>query len=189
MKPSVCAVSIAGIAVALSLCGAVGAQETVKLFAAGSLRAALTEVGAAFTRAGGASVVGEFGASGLLRDRLAKAEALRPGAKDALAAKALQLTGGPNSPPPPNRNVYAMLVTERKADVFLTYCTNALAAQKENAALAIVAIPETLAVGASYGLTVMAGASPQAARFAQFVLGAEGQRILERHGFGAPAAR
>ncbi len=50
------------------------AQRPLKLYAAGSLRAALTEVGAAFTSAGGAPVVGDFGASGLLKDRLAQSE-------------------------------------------------------------------------------------------------------------------
>ncbi len=246
------------------------AQEPLKLYAAGSLRAALTEVGAAYAKRGGVPVVAEFGASGLLRDRLAKgeradvfasanmehpaslaaagksgpvvmfarnrlcalaapglgvtadnlldrlldpavklgmstpkanpsgdyalelfakADKVRPGANAALTAKALQLTGGPNSPAPPaDRSVYGMLLAERKADVVLTYCTNAVAAQRENTALAVVAVPETLAVGANYGLTVMQGASPQAQHFAQFVLGNEGQRILARHGFGPPGS-
>jgi ABC-type molybdate transport system substrate-binding protein len=246
------------------------AQEPLKLYAAGSLRAALTDVGAAFTKAGGPPVVGEFGASGLLRDRLdrgeradvfasanmehpallsaagkagpvvmfarnrlcalaapgldvttanlldrlldpsiklgmstpkadpsgdyalelfAKADKVRPGANAALTGKAVQLTGGPNSPPPPtDRSVYGMLIGERKADVVLTYCTNAIAAQRENAALAVVAVPEVLAVGANYGLTVMKDASRQGQRFAQFVLGDEAQRILARHGFGPPGS-
>lgn len=81
-----------------------------------------------------------------------------------------------------------MLLAERRADVVLTYCTNALAAHRENTALAAVAIPETLAVGANYGLTVMQGTSPRAQRFAQFVLGDEGRRILARHGFGPPGS-
>jgi ABC-type molybdate transport system substrate-binding protein len=119
----------------------------------------------------------------------AKADKVRPGAAAALTAKALQLTGGPTSPMlPDHRSVYAMLVTEGKADIFLTYCSNAHAARRENGALAIVEIPEPLAVGASYGLTVKQGASPQASRFAQFVLSDEGQRILARHGFGAPGS-
>ena len=55
-----------------------------------------------------------------------------------------------------------------------------------NAALANVAVPAELEVGASYGITIMNGASPDAARFVQFALAADGQRILARHGFGAP---
>jgi ABC-type molybdate transport system substrate-binding protein len=116
-----------------------------------------------------------------------KADAIRSGAFAALETKALQLTGGPTSPPPPaGRVVYGVLVAEGKADIFLTYCTNALAAQKENAGLQIVSLPEPLAVGADYGLTVMTDASLNAYRFAMYLLSAEGQRILTRHGFAAP---
>ena len=44
----------------------------------------------------------------------ARAEALRSGARTALEAKALQLTGGPNSPaPPPGVNIYGKLVAYR----------------------------------------------------------------------------
>ena len=47
-------------------------------------------------------------------------------------------------------------------------------------------LPDALAVGADYGLTVMNGASPAAYRFAMFILSADGQRTLARHGFAAP---
>ena len=117
----------------------------------------------------------------------AKADTLRPGARATLEAKAQKLTGGPDSPPPPkDRSVYGVLVAERKADIFLTYCTNARVAKGEQPALAIVAIPEALAVGADYGLTLI-GDAPPAARFATFVFSIDGQRILDRHGFVAPA--
>src|SRR5262245_19179820 len=48
------------------------AEDVVRLYAAGSLRAVMTEIGAEFARSGGAKVESEFGASGLLRDRIAK---------------------------------------------------------------------------------------------------------------------
>jgi molybdate transport system substrate-binding protein len=68
-----------------------------------------------------------------------KAKKLRPGAAATLDNKALQLTGGPTSPPAPQgRSVYGDLVAQGTADIFLTYCTNALAAQRENPAQAIV---------------------------------------------------
>jgi len=115
-----------------------------------------------------------------------KAERVRPGAAKALSAKALQLTGGPSSPPPPkDRSIYGLLVSDGRADLFLTYCTNALQAKAEAPALQIVSVPEELAVGADYGLTVIAGARPEAERFAQFVLSEPGQAILVRHGFAA----
>ena len=68
-----------------------------------------------------------------------KADALKAGANDTLAKKALQLTGGPNSPPPPkDRSVYGKVVADGQADIFLTYCTNAIVAQRENAGQQVV---------------------------------------------------
>jgi ABC-type molybdate transport system substrate-binding protein len=113
-----------------------------------------------------------------------KAEHLREGAHAALMRKALRLTGGPDSPPPPkDRSVYAALVARGEADIFLTYCTNALQAQKEISDLRIVQVPDALAVSAQYGLTVMKGARLDAAPFAEFVLSRRGQEIIARHGF------
>ena len=117
-----------------------------------------------------------------------KADKLKPGAGRTLEGKALQLTGGPNSPSAPTgRTVYGMLVADGKADIFLTYCTNAHQAQAQNPGQQIVALPEELAVGADYGLTVVAGASPPAYAFAMFILSVDGQAILAKHGFTAPA--
>jgi ABC-type molybdate transport system substrate-binding protein len=115
-----------------------------------------------------------------------KAETLAPGASLALEQKALQLMGGPSSPPPPDdRVIYGALVADGKADIFLAYCTGARAAQRENLDQQIVQLPPALAVGADYGLTVMRNAAPAAHGFAMFVL-ADGQRILAKHGFTAP---
>jgi molybdate transport system substrate-binding protein len=116
-----------------------------------------------------------------------KADKLKPGTFGALEQKALQLTGGPNAPTaPPGRTIYGVLVAEGKADIFLTYCTGALEAQKQNAGQQIVPIVDELAVGADYGLTVLTRASPQAYQFAMFILSVDGQRVLARHGFAAP---
>lgn len=118
-----------------------------------------------------------------------KAEAVRPGAGKTLREKALKLTGGPDSPPPPkDRVVYGVLVAQGTADIFLTYCTNALAAKKEEPQLVIVQVPEHLAVGADYGLTVMRNATLGAWDLAFFVLSTSGQEILARHGFTAVGA-
>lgn len=115
-----------------------------------------------------------------------KAERVRVGSEKVLSQKALKLTGGADSPPPPkDRNQYGMLVAEGKADLFLTYCTNALQAQKENAKLRIVQLPAPLAVGADYGLTVVKNARGDAERLAQFILSRPGQAILAKHGFAA----
>jgi molybdate transport system substrate-binding protein len=117
-----------------------------------------------------------------------KADALKAGSFATLEKKALQLLGGPTSPPPPasGRTLYGALIAAGTADLFLTYCTNAQVAAAENPGQRVVALPDALAVGADYGLAVMTSASPAAYRFAMFILSPEGQRILTKHGFTAP---
>lgn len=258
---------IAAIVAMTITTGAAVAGETVRLHAAGSLRAAMTEIADAFEAAHGGDVERAFGPSGLLRERIEggepaqvyasanmrhptilaeaglaapvalfarnrlcalaqpevavetgdlldvllspairvgastpkadpagdyafemfdKADALRPGASAALKAKALLLTGGSDSATPPEgRNPYGWVMSEGRADVFLTYCTNAVLAERDTPGLRIVALPEGLAVGADYGLTVMNGSSEAAWRLAFFILSPQGQRILARYGFAA----
>jgi ABC-type molybdate transport system substrate-binding protein len=116
-------------------------------------------------------------------------QAGHPGALDRLAAKALQLTGGPNSPPPADaqgRSIYAALVAGGQADVFLTYCTNAALAVREDPKLRRVDVPPAIQVGASYGATVLVSAGPDARDFVAFLLSPEAQRVLAAHGFQAP---
>jgi molybdate transport system substrate-binding protein len=113
-----------------------------------------------------------------------KAEALKPGANETLSKKALQLTGGPTSPPPPkDRSVYGKVVADGQADIFLTYCTNAIVAQRENPGQQVVQLPAPLSVGADYGMTVINNASPNAKKLADFILSPDGQAILAKHGF------
>jgi molybdenum ABC transporter molybdate-binding protein len=241
------------------------AADTIQLFAAGSLKAALTDVATAYEAASGNKVEARYGPSGLLKDDISKgakadvfasanmehpqalndekksgpvarfarntlcalvkpglkidtaslldrmldpgiklgtstpkadpsgdyafevfrkAEAIKPGAQSALEKKALQLTGAANSATAPNgRTVYGWHVTEARADIFLTYCTNALAAQKENPGQQIVRLPDSLAVAADYGLTVLNGAPAPAQQFADFIMSPRGQKILANHGF------
>lgn len=242
------------------------AAEPLRLHAAGSLRAALTEAVEAYSARTGVPVEAAFAPSGLLRERIAggeasdlfasanmthpaalrgpgtsavvrftgnrlcalsrpglgitsetllermlepglrlaistpgadpsgdyawtlfgKAEGLRPGSRDALEAKALQLVGGPDSPqPPPDRTLYGLLLEEEAADLFLTYCTNAVLAAREVPGLEILAVPPALGVGADYGLVVLSQ-RPEAGGLALFLLSQEGQAILAGHGFDAP---
>jgi len=241
--------------------------DTVQLYAAGSLKAALTEVAKAFEAKTGNKVTAKYGPSGVLRKEITdgakadifasanmehpqalnddgtsgpvalfarnrlcalvkpgldvttdnllarmlddkvklatstpradpsgdyalesftKAEALKPGAQERLERKARKLTGGKDSAvPPAGRAVYGWHVDEGRADIFLTYCTNALEARKQYPAQQIVDLPEALSVGADYALTVIDGAPVAAQQFAEFILSAEGQKILVSHGFAA----
>ena len=118
----------------------------------------------------------------------AKAEAIRPGARAALEAKAKQLVGGPASLPiPAGISAYGFHISSGNADIFLSYCTNARDAAREVPGATTIALPPELAVGAEYGMVVLSDAAP-AARFALFVLSPPGQAILAKHGFEAPTA-
>ena len=113
-----------------------------------------------------------------------RAERAKPGSFATLSAKALQLTGGPNAlPVPKGRNAYGVMVAERRADIFITYCTGAVLAKKEEPVLEIVELPDTLSVGADYGMTLLANATPEAVRFSGFLLSPAGQGVLARYGF------
>ena len=57
---------------------------------------------------------------------------------------------------------------------------------QQNPEQQIVALPDSLSVGADYGLTIMLSAPPAAWRFAFFILSNDGQHILANHGFTAP---
>ena len=257
----------AAILVALVASTAATAQEQgVRLYAAGSLRAVMTELAQAFAASGAPAVSATFGASGLLRERIEKGEpaevfasadlgnplalsragrarrsrrvraqqvvrarrpecrrnaghAARADARSPRQARHVDTQGRslgrlrvaavrkggqaapggvsrrstrrrssspavPESPPPPaDRSIYGVLVAEGKADIFLTYCTNAVQALREVPGARMLAIPEPLAVGASYGMAVMNDARPAAQRFALFVLSIPAQETLARHGF------
>ena len=116
-----------------------------------------------------------------------KADALQSGATARLQAKALKLTGGADSPKPPSgRGTYAWVMDQSQADVFLTYCTNAVSAQKEVPRLRIVEIPPELQVGAAYGVTVRIGAPQAADAFLRALLAPPAQAVFNRFGFRQP---
>jgi len=113
-----------------------------------------------------------------------KAEALKAGAQDILETKSLKLTGARTSAvPPQGRSTYGWHIDEGRADIFLTYCTNAIAARKQYPAQQIVELPDALSVTADYGLSVISGAPPAAADFVEFILSPDGQKILAQYGF------
>nr|VFJ63079.1 MAG: molybdenum ABC transporter, molybdate-binding protein [Candidatus Kentron sp. DK] len=117
-----------------------------------------------------------------------KADRIKPGSLKILSEKALKLTGGRDSEKPPKgRNKYGWVMGEGKADIFLTYTTNAILARKEVPDLKIIDIPDELSVGADYGLIVSGEAPIPAWRLALFILAPEGQSILADYGFVARA--
>lgn len=73
------------------------------------------------------------------------------------------------------------------ADVFITYCTNAVTAIAEVPQLRRVDVPDAVNVSASYGVTVLNGGNAVSAvgarDFVDFLLAPAGQAVLARHGF------
>lgn len=113
-----------------------------------------------------------------------KAERLEVGSRRKLERKALQLVGKRMSvKAPKRRNQYGWLMTSRKADIFLTYCTNAVLAKLDTPQLQIVEVPKALSVGADYGLILLKGASPAATRLVGYLLSAKAQEIFKIYGF------
>ncbi|MDR3536779.1 MAG: substrate-binding domain-containing protein [Acetobacteraceae bacterium] len=113
----------------------------------------------------------------------ARAEALHPGARAILEAKALKLVGGPDTKPlVPGRGQVEGVFLSHSADLMLGYCSSGEPVVKALPDLVNVRLPEALTVGPAYGLVVLSD-HPLAARFALFVLSEQGQAILQRHGF------
>jgi molybdate transport system substrate-binding protein len=113
-----------------------------------------------------------------------KAEAIKPCAQAALEKKARRLTGAKDSAPAPaGCSPYGWHVAEGRADIFLTYRTNALAAQKQYPDQQMVDLPAALAIGADYGITVIKGTSTAARQFAAYIMSPDGQAILAGYGF------
>ncbi len=113
----------------------------------------------------------------------ARAEALHPGAKATLEAKALKLVGGADSKPlVPGKGQVEGVFLSHAADLMLGYCTGAAAVMREVPGLASVPLPPELTVGPAYGMVVLTD-KPLASRFALFVMSEQGQAILARYGF------
>lgn len=118
-----------------------------------------------------------------------KADAVRPGSRATLEAKAVKIGNAPGSLAVPSgvTNAVAWLFKEKRADVFLAYCTGGAAVAAELPGSTTISLPPALAVEANYGLTILKGGNQtQAAQFALFVLSPAGQKILADHGFDAP---
>jgi molybdate transport system substrate-binding protein len=264
-----CCVALTVLTLA-ALSAAATDAPAVRLHAAGSLRAAMTDIATAYSEAYGVAVTPTFGGSGLLKDRLQqgeagdvfasadmgnpqalssagksgptvlfahnhlcailrpglkttsasllatllnpaikvgtstpigdpggdyawavfkKADAVRPGSRATLEAKAVKIGPQPGSLPVPAgvTNGVAWLFKEKRADVFLAYCTGGAAVAAELPGTTTIPLPPTLALEASYGLTILKDANQdRAAQFALFILSPQGQKILADHGFDAP---
>jgi molybdate transport system substrate-binding protein len=117
-----------------------------------------------------------------------KAELVAAGSRATLEAKALKLTGGPDSAQPPaDLNPYAWHLKEGRADLFLAYCTGGREVAAQLPGASVIALPSALETGADYGLTILQpNDAARAGLLAMFILSPDGQKILASYGFEAP---
>ena len=117
-----------------------------------------------------------------------RADAVRPGSRAKLEAKAIKVGNGPGlvTVPPGTANAFAWLVKEKQIDASLSYCTNGHQAEAALPGITTIELPSALAITASYGMTILNSAHPEATRLAMFILSPGGQEILRAHGFDAP---
>jgi molybdate transport system substrate-binding protein len=117
-----------------------------------------------------------------------RAEAIHPGAKAVLAAKALTLVGGGAKTPPlvPGKGAIEGVFIADRADVMLGYCSSAQEAARAVPGLEVVTLPNALAVGPAYGM-VLLDSKPVTLRFAVFVMSEAGQSVLRSYGFDPTA--
>jgi molybdate transport system substrate-binding protein len=111
-----------------------------------------------------------------------RAERSRPGAEQILNAKAIHPFGGPGAITPlEGHTPLGTLFLERKIDLLLSYCSGSAALISEVPELKAVPLDSTLDPGPVYGMTLLSE-DPGAAQLALFILSADGQAILQRHG-------
>jgi len=244
-------VAVSFLVIMLGTCRLAAAGE-IKLYAAGSLKEVMGELGAAYARANGTSLAARFGLSGIMRERIEKGEAvdvfasadmehplglqqdgrastvvfftrnllcatalpslhltsanlldklldpvakigtstpkadpagdytwamfrlsdkLRPGAFALLDAKAMQIYGGAtNNGPVDGKDPAIAAIASGKVDITIGYCSSTKLRLSQLPGLEAVEIPQELSVRPEYGLAAMKDASPEAARFALFVM-------------------
>lgn len=114
----------------------------------------------------------------------ARADALKPGARATLEAKAKKLVGGGEKTPPlvPGKSPVEGIFLSGQADVMLIYCSAVPALQKEMPSLTSIRLPPSLTVEPADGLVIL-NSKPVALRFVAYVMSEEGQVILRSHGF------
>jgi molybdate transport system substrate-binding protein len=114
----------------------------------------------------------------------ARADALKPGARATLEAKAKKLVGNGEKTPPlvAGKGAVEGIFFSDQADVMLIYCSAVPALQSAIPSLTSIKLPATLTVEPAYGMVIL-DSKPVALRFVAFVMSEEGQATLRSHGF------
>jgi len=170
------------IAVAIFAMAGPAAAETVQLYAAGSLKGALTDVAKAYEAMTGNKIDAKYGPSGLLKNEISG------GAKAQVFAFANMehpqaLRDEKKSYGPSLRAQQIVRARETRSgggqrDFARSHARSRGKARHLNTESRPV-------LGADYGLTVINGAPGSAQKFADFIMSSQGQEILMSYGFAS----
>jgi len=108
-------------------------------------------------------------------------EKIHPGAYAALDAKAIRLLG-PRPVRPESALPFPEILRRHQADVFVSYCSNAVATARVLQGATFERFPELINVSAIYGIGASKTAPPAADAFVAFAVGIKGRRIFARYG-------
>lgn len=117
-----------------------------------------------------------------------KIDAAQPGAYARLDARALKLVGAEVNVTD-TKAPYADLLVDRRADVFVTYCTNARAAQRAAPGISFARVPAAYDIATSYTIGIAPDAPDEAKEFLRYVLSQRAQKVLGDLGFSPPLQR
>jgi molybdate transport system substrate-binding protein len=106
----------------------------------------------------------------------------RQGAFKTLSEKAIQLTGIAVDTKQKTLP-YAAIFEENRADVFISYCTNAAATAKAVQGLSWLRFPDDVNNSGTYAVSASVKAPTEAEHFIAFILSPEGKCILTQYGF------
>lgn len=121
-------------------------------------------------------------------DMFRKIDAAQPGAYAKLDAKALKLVGAEVNAAE-TKAPYADLLAAQRADVFVTYCTNARSAQRAAPSLSVLPVPAEYDVATSYTIGIGQNAPNDAREFLRYMLSQRAQKVLSGLGFSPPLQR
>jgi molybdenum ABC transporter molybdate-binding protein len=136
----------------------------------------------------GTSTPGADPAGDYTWDMFKKIELARPGAFAILDKKAQKLTGAEVNQTDMVAP-YARILMENRADVFVTYCTNARIAQTADPTITSVKVPAQFDVATAYGIGLAIDAPDAAREFLRYILSQRAQKVMAEFGFSAPALK
>jgi molybdate transport system substrate-binding protein len=116
----------------------------------------------------------------------------KPGAFQALDAKAQKIVGASATVDPANPNPIQTAFKSGKINVMIGYCSGAAQQKADVPDVETVTIPEKYATGPEYGLAITSFEKPAALGLAMAILSPEGQATFAKFGFvpiGLPAAK